>query len=62
MSELRNARPRTTRKTLWISKRAHEAVSSMQDLLAEKSGYRPYQSETVIKGMEALRRELEQQR
>lgn len=46
------------RTTLSVSKRAHAAVASMQEALKRKLGYRVTQSEAVIKGMEALEREM----
>ena len=51
---------RPPRKTLWVTKKAHDAVSSMQELLAKKWDVtRVTQSEAVTKGMEALEREIE---
>ena len=50
---------RPPRKTLWVSKSAHDAVASMQRRLRKRFGYRVTQSEAVTKGMEALEREIE---
>jgi hypothetical protein len=46
------------RKMLFVSSNVHEAVTSMQTILTERLGYRVTQSEAVKRAVEALEREL----
>lgn len=50
------------RTTVSISRKAHDRLKVMQERLKRRLGYKVSQSETVIRGMEALEREQENQK
>lgn len=47
------------RKQLFVTKKVHASVSSMQTTLSARLGYRVTQSEAVKRAVEALEREME---
>lgn len=47
------------RKTLWVSEHAHSAVGRMQKRLRKPFGPRVTQEDVVMRGIEAIERELE---
>jgi hypothetical protein len=46
------------RKMLFVTSKVHEAVTSMQTTLTKRLGYRVTQSEAVKRAVEALEREI----
>jgi hypothetical protein len=49
------------RKQLFVTKKVHASVTSMQATLSARLGYRVTQSEAVKRAVEALEREMEAQ-